>query len=215
MNSRSPDSFLDQPDPFVVQINTPDAQGRTPLRQAAFGDDPDMVRALIRSGANPNLADGQGKTPLQHAQSADVATALVAGGADLEVRDEKGRTPLHNAVYNPMQGAHGAQYANRDLTHALLTSGADVNAVDRDGRTPLHLTQDPTTAGNLMKAGADITIRDSQGRLPTDGALHDKVSAIQTELRTQRAGSLDAVYAALDAPAEPVASRPPRVRQRC
>jgi ankyrin repeat protein len=216
--SRKPDDFLDQPDPFVVQINTPDAQGRTPLRQAAFGDDPEMVSALLRSGANPNLPDGQGKTPLQHARSGDVAIALIAGGADLEVRDREGRTPLHNAVHDPLYFAHGANYANRDLTHTLLTSGADVNAQDNEGRTPLHLTQDPTTASNLVKAGADVGIQDSQNRLPTDGALHDKVGAIHGELFVgvtlpERRG-FEAIYSALDAPTEQVAPRPPRTRQR-
>jgi ankyrin repeat protein len=216
MNTRIPDPFLDQPDPFVVQINTPDAQGRTPLRQAAFGDDPEMVSALIRSGANPNLTDGQGKTPLQHTRSGEVAIALIAGGADLGVRDQEGRTPLHNAVYNPLHPAPGTQYANRDLTHALLAAGADVNAVDNDRRTPLHLTKDPHTAAALVKAGADVTIKDSQGRCPTDGALPDKVNAIERERSKLEAHSpLSNLYAALDAPAEPVAPRPLRVRQRC
>lgn len=182
---RIPDDFLDQPDPFVVQINTPDAQGRTPLRQAAFGDDPEMVSALLRSGANPNLPDGQGKTPLQHARSAEVAVALIAGGADLKVRDEQGRTPLHTAVHDPLYFAHGMNYSNRELTHALLASGADVNAFDNEGRTPLHLTLDAHTAGYLVKAGADYTIDDKQGRLPTDGALPDKIRAIERE-REQR-----------------------------
>ena len=216
MNTRIPDPFLDEPDPFVIQINTRDAQGRTPLRQAAFGDDPEMISALIRSGANPNLPDGQGKTPLQHARSGEVAVALIAGGADLEVRDEQGRTPLHTAVHDPLYFAHGMNYANRELTYALLASGADVNAVDRDGRTPLHLTLDAHTAGCLVKAGADPTIQDSRGRLPTDGALYNKVSAIETEREKLEAQDpLDTLYAALDAPAEPVAPRPPRVRQRC
>jgi len=217
MNTRIPDDLLlDQPDPFVVQINTPDAQGRTPLRQAAFGDDHEMVSALIRSGANPNLPDGQGKKPLQHARSGDVAIALIAGGADMEVRDEEGRTPLHNAVYNPLQVAPGANYANRDLTHALLAAGADVNAADDEGHTPLHLTKDPHTAANLVKAGADVTIEDSQGRRPTDGALPDKISAIERErAKLETPSPLAGLYAALDAPAEPVAPRPPRVRQRC
>jgi len=37
MNTRILDPLQDDVDPFVVQINTPDAKGRTPLRQAAFG----------------------------------------------------------------------------------------------------------------------------------------------------------------------------------
>nr|MDA3889916.1 ankyrin repeat domain-containing protein [Allgaiera sp.] len=93
--------------------------------------------------------------------------------------------------------------------------------VDRDGRTPLHLTQDANTAGNLVKAGADVDIQDAQGRLPTDGALYNKVSAIETEHSKREASvgqpahrGFDAIYSALDAPAEAIRPTPPRTRQR-
>lgn len=181
MNAKISDPFHDDDDPFVAQLNTPNALGLTPLRQASFGDDAEFVGALLRSGADPNLADAQGMCPLQHARVGDVAKTLIAWGANPEVRDDQGRTPLHSAAFDSIRGKPYEQFANRGLTHALIASGANVNALDPNGRTPLHLTRDPTTAGMLVRAGADIGIQDMQGLRPTDGALRDKASAIEAE----------------------------------
>jgi ankyrin repeat protein len=216
MKARHSTPVQDDVDPFVVRLNTPDAQGRTLLRQAAFGDDSELISALLRSGANPNLKDAQGMSPLQHARAGDVAQTLITWGADPEVRDKQGQTPLHHAAFDPVRYKPYEHFANRNLTHALIASGANVDAVDRYGRTPLHLTKDPTTVSLLVQAGADVTIRDSLGRLPTDGALQDKLLVInQKGHRAMRAGSLDSVHAALDAPSLPVAPRLLRARQRC
>eukprot|EP01064_Diplonema_japonicum_P025289 TRINITY_DN3646_c0_g2_i7.p1 TRINITY_DN3646_c0_g2~~TRINITY_DN3646_c0_g2_i7.p1 ORF type:complete len:269 (+),score=56.06 TRINITY_DN3646_c0_g2_i7:1943-2749(+) len=48
----------------------------------------------------------------------------------------------------------------------LLSNGAEVDLRDSEGRTPLHYAQGPRMAKILLEAGADITARDNVGNLP-------------------------------------------------
>ena len=41
--------------------------------------------ALLEQGANPNVADKDGNTPLHEADTVELMTALLEHGADLEV----------------------------------------------------------------------------------------------------------------------------------
>jgi ankyrin repeat protein len=85
------------------------AKGRTPLHVVAdwpgyFPNGPQVVRMLVKAGANPNARDPdqpRSETPLHWAASsddADVASALIDGGADMEAPDGSIGTPLDNAV---------------------------------------------------------------------------------------------------------------------
>ena len=52
---------------------------------------------MIQAGAEVNLADKRGWTPLHKASEyghAEVITALLAGGADKTIEDENGDTPV-------------------------------------------------------------------------------------------------------------------------
>ncbi|MGH9298938.1 MAG: ankyrin repeat domain-containing protein, partial [Acidimicrobiales bacterium] len=80
---------------------------RTPLHVTAdwpgyFPNGPQVVRALIEAGADPNVRpEPDDETPLHWAASsddADVASALIDGGADIEVPDGSIGTPLDNAI---------------------------------------------------------------------------------------------------------------------
>ena len=67
------------------------------LIEAAKRGDLDEVKRLIENGADVNIKDNDGDTPLHYAASGghlDVVKFLVENGADVNAKDKYGRTPL-------------------------------------------------------------------------------------------------------------------------
>jgi hypothetical protein len=104
------------------------AKGRTPLHVVAdwpgyFPNGPQVVRMLIKAGADPNARDPDqpsSETPLHWAASSDdvdVARALIDGGADVETPDGSIGTPLDNAI----------GYACWHVARLLVQRGAKVD----------------------------------------------------------------------------------------
>jgi ankyrin repeat protein len=75
----------------------------TPLHRAAGVCGPEVVRALVARGADPNVRDHSRQTPLVYAVASrrpDNVRALLAAGADPNARDAEGKTPLQHAAAN-------------------------------------------------------------------------------------------------------------------
>jgi ankyrin repeat protein len=71
----------------------------TALHNASTFGPPDMVRDLLKAGANVNAPDNRGLTPLHFAVASDrpsieIVRALLAAGADVNTADTTGETPL-------------------------------------------------------------------------------------------------------------------------
>lgn len=49
---------------------------------------------LLHMGADPNLADEDGDTPLHVCENAEIAQRLIAAGANPHARNGEGKTPL-------------------------------------------------------------------------------------------------------------------------
>ena len=54
-----------------------------------------MKIALLKSGADPNVTDGNGDTPLHGCKSLRLVEALLVHGGDPNAANEEGNTPLH------------------------------------------------------------------------------------------------------------------------
>lgn len=55
--------------------------GKTALYDAVIFDKPEIAAKLLAKGANPNIQDKEGKTPLSYSKSAAMAELLKAAGA--------------------------------------------------------------------------------------------------------------------------------------
>ena len=110
--------------------------GRALLHYASGAGCLEVVTSLLRLGADPNLPDAGGHTPLYRVANEcgsgsgpGIVRALVERGADVNVDGGVMRaTPLHMA----------ARRGFVEIARTLLDSGADLEARDRRGETPLQ-----------------------------------------------------------------------------
>jgi ankyrin repeat protein len=110
-----------------------DVYESTSLHYAAFHGKTEVVRLLIRSGANINATNRDLKTPLHMAASngyASTARCLVEGGANLMAKNVDGLTPLDCAE----------QWGNTETSSALKQVIADIesNPAKQGWKIPFH-----------------------------------------------------------------------------
>jgi ankyrin repeat protein len=89
-----------------INERSPAKFGWTPLIAAVYHDRFDVIHYLVESGADLNLGDNSGMTPLMWAVGQgddyiDVVTYLIANGADLTVTDKSGATAFIFAQSHP------------------------------------------------------------------------------------------------------------------
>jgi cytohesin len=145
-----------------------DNHGMTALWLAARVGATGSVDHLLGHGANPELPDPLGRTPL-HAASAHghrpAAWLLILEGADASARANDGSTPLHVAS----RGGH------EPVVELLLGRGAaDANAKDEGQSTPLHEAAHwgrKTVAALLLRYAANIEAKDERGSTPLHRAV--------------------------------------------
>jgi len=81
-----------------IHPDTPNSLGQFPLHLAVENGNIDFVRVLSRYGANPNIKDSKGVTPLHISYSYDqlggISDLLVSLGADINIRDNLGKRYL-------------------------------------------------------------------------------------------------------------------------
>lgn len=116
-------------EPGSTLINTRDiTTGETALHIVTKRRDLTWMNFLISKGANVNLRDAKGVTPLVVATNANFIEGvelLVSKGAGLNESNNAGETPLITAVHN----------RNVGLMRILLKAGADPDRADNSGRS--------------------------------------------------------------------------------
>lgn len=86
----------------VKDINYNSPSG-TALAAAAVKGNAPMVKVLLENKANPNLADGQGMTPLLYAsqfENKEIILLLLKYKADKKLANNEGKTAMDYAIFN-------------------------------------------------------------------------------------------------------------------
>lgn len=118
-------------DPTLV--NAKGKWGFAALHGVAGEDQLEMLKFLISKGADVNIQNDEGISPLHLAAYPKVVQILVQNKADLNKLDKIGNTPLH------IQTEHPEGY---DCMEALLKLGAKPNLKNKRGSTPLDVAND-------------------------------------------------------------------------
>ena len=138
--------------PGSTIINSRDlTSGRTGLHIAAERRDVVWLVYLLNRGANPNIADIRGVTPLMRASQVgffEGIQSLLTKGARVDDANATGETPLILAVHR----------RDAPMMRVLLSAGADPDRTDNSGRSARdYATLDGRTSATL----AEIARRDA------------------------------------------------------
>ena len=119
-------------------VNARNNDGGTPLTRATLNGNTEVVRLLLKYGANVNAKDNSQWIALDGNTALDIAAwkgytniidILLKYGANVNARQKDGGTALMST----------AIIGHTDVAELLLKHGANVNARDKDGWTALRL----------------------------------------------------------------------------
>ena len=108
---------------LIAEPDKADTDGRTLLHKAASQDDIEMIITLKDSGANFNLADKDGYTPLMYcarfSKKIETLALLLSNGANAKAKNRFGLTAIEIAA---------ADNANAEIVSALLAKSSKEDA---------------------------------------------------------------------------------------
>ena len=147
-----------------IGINKPGLSGQTPIFDAIFTGNYELIPLLIQHGADVNVRSNDNTTPLILASritdvDPSVIHLLLLNGSDIKARDDYGMTPFLSAA--------SAEEYNVDILQLLLDLGADINdKTSLHGNTALILSILRNNLCNirfLLEKGIDVNIKNNIG----------------------------------------------------
>ncbi|XP_067668072.1 serine/threonine-protein phosphatase 6 regulatory ankyrin repeat subunit A-like [Haliotis asinina] len=148
----------------IVEIESKDRMGRTPVMYAAEQGNKKVLDLLVSRGCNLSVVDDQGRNILHAAclsDNVDIVDYLLSLGiADIESRGEGGDTPV----------MYAAEQGNKKVVNLLVSKGCNLSIVDDLGRNILHvacLSDNVDIVENLLSREiVDTESRDRMGATP-------------------------------------------------
>lgn len=130
---------------------------------AGHTESPEIISQMLKNGANVNIQDDLGGTPLLAAslssKSPEIIKILLKNGANINIKTKEGNNALHMAV---MYNCHSI-----DVIKTLVKYGLDVNSKDNMGATPLIKAASTCKTPDILKIlidnGANINDKNDMG----------------------------------------------------
>ncbi len=182
--------------PYIA--NTVNDFGATPLMRAANNGNIDIIKLLLRSGANVNAADAGGATALHIAARRGNVSAvqiLLDSNSNPNAVDSEGWTPLMRA----------ATSGNSKIIELLLAKGAKVNATNEWGESAAVYAAkrgDGTSLSILKNSGANLEIRDINGNSAIQIAQKKDLKIFDTTTNQSTKSSVQVHIAAFESDEE-------------
>ena len=184
---------------YPQYVNAISGGAGTALHSASAAGHVEVVRSLLKCGADVDARGVVGLSPLQLASSRgypDVVQCLLDHGADVKFQDDDRMTSL----------SHAACAGHLEVIRMLLEHNADIHTPDKDGLAPLHSAvserysnlkgNNPQVVRFLLDHGANPDARDNKHQTPLHLVLS---SSLTLSLRLEIARILLARGAAVDA----------------
>uniref|UniRef100_A0ABD2WHZ0 Uncharacterized protein n=1 Tax=Trichogramma kaykai TaxID=54128 RepID=A0ABD2WHZ0_9HYME len=187
------------------QVDARDIEDNTPLHLAMSCGNRSVSEYLLSKGANPNLTNSSGSTPLHlycanlhftdsWARSIFKISDSMPQKMQLDLRDKEGCTPLHVALnlINPTDAALFPKISS--VAELLLKRGANATIADARRITPLHIICKKPVHDDFLEILFDaigeyqqklqINCQDNEGNTPLHLALdRDNKKLVELLLR--------------------------------
>lgn len=145
-----------------VDVDKRDIAGKSALIYAIENDNRQMVKHLLRSGADPLVKDKAGRTVLHYAafygEPGIMKELLKFDAVDKRAMDNNGYTAIYHAIFADAP----------EKAELLMDAGVTLVAEDAEGRSPLHWAAQQGSI-QLVKTLLPLSVidaRDHRGRTP-------------------------------------------------
>ena len=194
-----------------ISISEETERQRSPIHLASENGYLNLIKILIRRGAEVNIQDKLEMTPLpwsSYGGHFESVKYLLSHGAAVNASDSMGRTPLFRAAehqhYEVVQilldsGAflihadhnqwtalfHSVVCGHTEMMKLLLKNGIDVNIQSDDGETVLHIALSRLRRDVLttLRTGCDVDVYSRAVAMPTQ-SVHEAIHLEEDTLQT-------------------------------
>ena len=145
-----------------LKVKPYESEHNTPLHLASLNGHLDIVKYLIKKGANVNTRNRKNQMPLHlavHNAHKEIIKYLVKHGADMNVVEDEGDTPVAWAAYK----------GQTEIVLLLIELGARIDIQNKAGNTPLHWAAekgDLDVTKVLIANGANLTVKNYENNTP-------------------------------------------------